>query len=82
MVWWNEISAVAATDKAMFVSTAVVSNSSYNTYYCDRSSVYASCLASAGGYRNYGSTAGAFYLYVSGSASDAAANVGSRLMFL
>jgi len=82
MVWWNEISAVAATDKAMFVSTAVVSNSSYNTYYCDDSYVSASCLAHAGGYRNGGSGAGAFYLAVGDSASYASAGLGSRLMFL
>jgi hypothetical protein len=66
----------------MFVSTAVVSNSSYNTYYCDLSYVYASCLARAGGYRDDGSNAGAFYLDVDFSASDAVAGIGSRLMFL
>ena len=66
----------------MFVSTAVVSNSSYNTYYCDHSVVYASRLARAGGYRDDGSYAGAFFLYVTYSASHAYAFVGSRLMFL
>jgi len=66
----------------MFVSTAVVSNSSYNTYYCDLSLVGASRLARAGGYRYDGSAAGAFFLYVISSASYANADVGSRLMFL
>jgi hypothetical protein len=66
----------------MFVSTAVVSNSSYNTYYCDDSAVSASRLARAGGFRSGGSGAGAFCLYVNSSASGAGAGVGSRLMFL
>jgi len=66
----------------MFVSTAVVSNSSYNTYYCDYSNVNASRLALAGGGRNDGSVAGAFCLYVIYSASNTTASIGSRLMFL
>ena len=66
----------------MFVSTAVVSHSSYNTYYCDHSNVNASGLARAGGYRSGGSSAGAFCLSVAYSASNAHAAVGSRLMFL
>jgi hypothetical protein len=65
----------------MFCQTAV-SNSGYDTYWCDGGDVNASRLASAGGSWNSGSYAGAFYLYVYLSASYAAAHIGARLMFL
>ena len=42
----------------------------------------ASRLALAGGTYSSGASAGAFYLYVSTSASGSYAYVGSRLMFL
>lgn len=68
----------------MFAPLWTVNNSSYNTYYCDDVAVAASRLARAGGGYGYGggASAGAFCLNVSGSASAAYANVGSRLMFL
>ena len=66
----------------MFAPTATVSDSKYNTYYCDYCYVSASCLTYAGGHWDSGSGAGAFRLYVDGSASGSPAIVGSRLMFL
>ena len=42
----------------------------------------ASRLARAGGDYSGGAYAGAFFLYVSGSASSSGASLGSRLMFL
>ena len=66
----------------MFAPNATVNNSNYDTYWCDYGSVDASRLAAAGGYWNYSSSAGAFLLNVSRSASSTAASIGARLMFL
>jgi len=81
--WSNYcISSIAWNNNAMFAPIATVSNSSYNTYYCDDGSVLASCLAYAGGYWNIGSAAGVFRLSAFYSASYSHAILGSRLMFL
>jgi hypothetical protein len=59
-----------------------VSNSNYDTYYCDYAYVIASCLANAGSDWDGGSNAGAFYLYVDASVSFKTTHIGARLMFL
>ena len=79
---WYDLSSIVWNNKWLFAPTATVSNSNYDTYYCDLVYVYASCLAYAGGYWGNGSFAGAFYLYVYHSASSTATYVGARLMFL
>ena len=76
------MSSILWTNKWMFWPTATVDNDSYNTYYCDIANVFDSCLARASGSWDDGSGAGAFRLSVVYSASDAAADVGARLMFL
>lgn len=63
-----------------FIAKAV--SGSETTYYCDHSAWYASCVARLGGDWDSGSNAGLFYLHVNSGASNAHANVGSRLMFL
>lgn len=81
---WNDycISSIAWNNNAMFAPVATVSDSNYSTYYCDGGYVDASCLAYAGGGWGVGAYAGAFYLYVSSSASISFSTVGARLMFL
>lgn len=79
---WYDLSSIVWSNKWLFAPTATVSNSNYDTYYCDYAYVFASCLAIAGGSWNNGSVAGAFYLNVRRSASYASTDVGARLMFL
>ena len=76
------MSAIAWTNGAMFYPSATVSNSNYNTYYCDFAVVLASRLAVAGGHWADGSGVGAFHLFVYPSASNTIADIGARLMFL
>jgi hypothetical protein len=59
-----------------------VSNSKFDTYYCDGAYVDASRLADAGGDWDDGSNAGAFRLSVYRSASGTYTNIGARLMYL
>ena len=91
--WWtwtwtnitgsNELSSIAGNNKAMFAPTWVVSNSSYNTYYCDRVAIYTSCLAAVGGSSNYDNAeAGAFWLRANNRATTENVTIGSRLMYL
>jgi len=82
IAWNGDISAVAGTNKGMFCQTAIVSNSNYDTYWCDLGNVNVSRLAFAGGSWNNGAGAGAFRLGVNLSASNAGTDVGARLMFL
>lgn len=79
---WNCLSSIAGNNEAMFAPIWTVSNSNYNTYYCDDVYVDASCLAFAGGNRAYGSSAGAFHLDVSPTESDFDDSIGSRLVLL
>ena len=79
---WSDLSSIVWSNKWLFAPTATVSNSNYNTYYCDSTDVYASYLATAGASWADGSYAGAFHLYVGRSASDTARYVGTRLMYL
>lgn len=79
---WYDLSSIVWSNKWLFAPTATVSNSNYDTYYCDYAFVNASRLATAGGYWGDGSSAGAFYLNVYLSASGANSGVGARLMFL
>lgn len=79
---WNDLSSIVWSNKWLFAPTATVSNSNYDTYYCDNVYVYASRLAIAGGDWSNGSYAGAFCLYVNQSASNASTAIGARLMFL
>lgn len=79
---WNDLSSIVWSNKWLFAPTATVSNSNYDTYYCDHVDVGASRLALAGGYWDLGSVAGAFRLGVGRSASATSADVGARLMFL
>lgn len=78
----NCMTSIVGSNKWLFAPTATVSNSSYNTYYCDYAYVRASGLAYAGGLWNDGSAAGAFLRSVYHSASGADTYVGARLMFL
>ena len=59
-----------------------MSNSNYDTYYCDVVYVDASRLAGAGGGWYDGSSAGAFHWGVNQSASSASESIGALLMFL
>lgn len=77
-----DLSSIVWNNKVLFWPSATVNNSSYNTYYCDHVSAYASRLAVAGGGWNHGSAAGAFYLDVYHGASYSATDLSSRLMFL
>lgn len=79
---WYDLSSIVWSNKWLFAPTATVSNSNYDTYYCDYADVTASRLAHAGGYWNNGSYAGAFRLIVYPSASNTYAYLGARLMFL
>lgn len=79
---WTDLSSIVWSNKWLFAPTATVSNSNYDTYYCDAVNVSASRLAYAGGYYGWGAEAGAFYLNVAAKASTANAVFGSRLMFL
>ncbi len=79
---WYDLSSIVWSNKWLFAPTATVSNSNYDTYYCDGASVYASRLALAGGDWSRGSNAGAFRLGVDRSASSTGTGVGARLMFL
>lgn len=79
---WNDLSSIVWSNKWLFAPTATVSNSNYDTYYCDYAIVNASRLAVAGGYWHDGSVAGAFFLSVNLSASEAYTGIGARLMFL
>ena len=79
---WYDLSSIVWSNKWLFAPTATVSNTSYNTYYCNLVTVFASRLAFAGNDWNDGSQAGAFHFYVSPSASNAHVNLGARLMYL
>lgn len=79
---WYDLSSIVWSNKWLFAPTATVSNSNYDTYYCDYVIVSASRLALAGGAWNGGSLAGAFHLDVDRSASAAGTYIGARLMFL
>lgn len=52
-----------------------------STYFADYSGVYSSGFGYCGGYWILGASAGTFYLYLSGSASDAYSDVGARLIY-
>lgn len=79
---WNDLSSIVGNNKVMFWPSATVSNSNYDTYYCDGASVSASRLVVAGGGWSRGSVAGVFVLGVSQSASNTYTDFGARLMFL
>ena len=79
----NEIKNFGYSDAAFaFLPNESVSNSSYNTYVCDRvRSGSGSCvLCVGGGYGSY-SDCGLFFFFASYSASYASSNIGSRLLF-
>ena len=79
---WSDLSSIVWNNKVLFWPSATVSNSSYNTYYCDYEFVGASYLAFAGGSGDDGSYAGAFNMSVAYNASGKRDYIGSRLMFL
>lgn len=79
---YYNLSNIVWSNKWLFAPTATVSNTNYNTYYCDYARVSASSLASAGGDWNDYSDAGAFRLNIYHAASNTATNAGSRLMYL
>ena len=79
---WYDLSSIVWSNKWLFAPAATVSNSNYDTYYCDGAGVNASRLADAGGSWDGGSVAGAFLLDVSLSASNSYTYIGARLMFL
>lgn len=78
----NEIKEMILGESLDLLPKTTVSNSSYNTYYCDYG-----CVDSSSGYvgrrSNYGSDTigGPFYLSVSISASYAYTSFGSRLLY-
>ena len=76
----NYLSKVQGSTDGGFVAKEV--NGSDSTYFCDTASLYASRVACFGGGWNAGARAGAFYLLVSSSASNADSSVGSRLMYV
>ena len=79
---WNDLSSIVWNNKVLFWPSATVSNSSYDTYYCDYVSVGAFRLAIAGGNWSDSLRAGAFLLYVFNDASSSDVDIGSRLMYL
>lgn len=76
----NYMSKPQGTSQTGFIAKEV--SGSATTYFCDSASLNASCLPYFGGYWNYASYAGAFYLYVNYSASYSNALIGGRLMYL
>lgn len=74
------ISDVQGTSEMGFVIKGTSGSSS--TYYCDWCILFASCLAYFGGSWNVGDYAGAFYFFVSLSASNSSSNISARLMYL
>lgn len=68
------------TTETGFIAKEV--SGSGTTHFADVATLSASSLPSFGGYRTAASSAGAFYLPVSTSASNSAAYFGARLMFL
>lgn len=76
---WYELSSIVWNNKVMFWPSSTVNNSSYNTYYCDNTWVYASCIASAGG---NSSSSGAFMFMATNAASGYSSNGWARLMYL
>ena len=79
---WNNLSSIVWSNKWLFAPIATVSNSSYNTYYCDNVEVNASYLASAGGNRTNGSYNGIFLFRVDQYVSGTYGSIGARLMYL
>lgn len=57
-------------------------NGSSTTYFCDSSSLFASCVAKFGGYYGSGDDAGVFSFSVNAASSYSSAGIGGRLMFL
>lgn len=77
----TELSAIAWTNKWMFALVGGVSNSSYNTYYCDLVQAYATLTAAWGRYSDL-KAAGAFNLDVHWSSASKQSYVGGRIMYL
>ena len=71
--WWN---------KSMFIPNAFVTNSNYDTYYCNNSRIDASRFASSGSPWNGWTASGAFRIMMSQTNSSSAYTTGSRLMYL
>ena len=79
----NEIKNFGYSDAAFaFLPNESVSNSSYNTYVCDRvGSASGSSVLYVGGFYYSHSSYGLFCFLASYSASGAGSNIGSRLLF-
>ena len=76
----NYLSKVQGSTDGGFVAKEV--SGSDSTYFCDYANLYASRVAYFGGSWASGANAGAFFLLVSSSASDADSDIGSRLMYV
>ena len=76
----NYIGSVQGGTKTGFVIKTI--GGSATTHYADQGTLTASCLPPFGGNWNAGDFAGAFYILVSGSASDSASHLGARLAAL
>ena len=79
---YYNLSSIAGNNKAMFAPIATVNSPSYNTYYSDGVTAYASSLAYAGGSRNSEAVAWVLSIEVIAGTSAAGGYIGSRLMFL
>jgi hypothetical protein len=79
---YNCMSSILGTNKWMFWPTSTVSNSQYNTYYCNEAYINGSCFALVGGSFWDDTTAGISSIRVSYGTSNRSVTVGSRLMYL
>ena len=79
--WWC-ISSILGTNKWLFCPNDTVSNSSFNTYYCDNTYVSATCFSVAGGSYSSSSYAGTFLLHNNYANNEAYSSIGSRIMYL
>lgn len=75
----NYLSKVQGSTDGGFVAKEV--SGSDSTYFCDYASLCASRVAVFGGSWSFGANAGAFYLRVYYSTSNAYSSIGSRLMY-
>lgn len=79
---WNNLSSIVGDNKRLFWPNASVSNTSYNTYYCVDVNIAANCVARWGCSWAYGRGSWAFRFATNSSASTAATNIGTRIMYL
>lgn len=80
---WNwELKEIVGNNKAMFLPLSQVSNSSYNTYYCDNTVCAANRFAVVGWDKGNGSQCWVFNIYADNDASKSWDYLASRIMYL